>query len=88
MLFWKAHGIVERRVDVVVVGGSDDLTAAADVLGAEGSAGAAFFVLKRSTSSMVLDRAVYESLAKPFGLLGAAAIPVGMALHEFGKQQE
>ena len=83
-----ARALVERRVDVVVVGGSDDLTAAADVLGAEGSAGAAFFVLKRSSSSMVLDRAVYESLAKPYGLLGAAAIPVGMALHEFGKQQE
>ena len=36
---------------------------------------------------MVLDRAVYEALAKPFGLLGNT-IPVGMALHEFGKQQE
>ena len=51
-----ARALVEGRVDIVVVGGSDDLTAAGDVLGAEGSAGAAFFVLKRSTSPMVLDR--------------------------------
>ena len=81
-----AQALVERRADIVIVGGSDDLTAASDVLGEAGSAGAAFFVLKRSTSTMVLDKNVYEELAKPFGLLGAATIPVGMALHEFGKQ--
>lgn len=82
-----AHALVEGRVDVVIVGGSDDLTAATDVLGAEGSAGAAFFVLERSKSTMVLDKSIYSSLAEPFGLLGAATIPVGMALHEFGKQR-
>ena len=76
-----AQALVEGRVDIVIVGGSDDLTAATDVLGEAGSAAAAFFVLKRSTSTMVLDKNVYEELAKPFGLLGAATIPVGMALH-------
>lgn len=81
-----AYALVEGRADIVIVGGSDDLTAAGDVLGAEGSAGAAFFVLRRATSTLTLDRGIYESLAKPFGLLGAATIPVGMALHEFGKQ--
>ena len=81
-----AYALVEGRVDIVVVGGSDDLTAASEVLGAEGSEGAAFFVLRRSTSTMVLDKTVYESTASSFGLLGAATIPVGMALHEFGKQ--
>lgn len=81
-----AYALIEERVDTVVVGGSDDLTAAGDVFGTEGSAGAAFFVLRRATSTMTLDRGLYESLAKPFGLLGAATIPVGMALHEFGKQ--
>ena len=81
-----AYALVDKRVDIVVVGGSDDLTAATPVLGAEGSAGAAFFVLTRSTSTMVLNREVYTELATPYGLLGAATIPVGMALHEFGKR--
>ncbi len=83
-----AQALVDGRADIVIVGGSDDLTAATDVLGAEGSEGAAFFILKPAASTMVLDRTVYESLARPFGLLGAATIPVGMALHEFGKQLE
>ena len=34
-----AQALVERRVDIVIVGGSDDLTAASDVLGEAGSAG-------------------------------------------------
>ena len=80
-----AHALVEGRVDIVVVGGSDDLTAASEVLGAEGSAGAAFCVLERAESMMELNRNRYAELAAPFGLLGAATIPLGMALHEFGK---
>ena len=59
-----AYALVEERVDIVVVGGSDDLTAASEVLGSEGSEGAAFFVLRRSTSTMVLDKNVYESIFK------------------------
>jgi 3-oxoacyl-(acyl-carrier-protein) synthase len=82
-----AYALVEGRVDIVVVGGSDDLTPASDVLGAEGSAGAAFCVLERADTSMQLDARAYLELAEPFGLLGAATIPIGMALHEFGKRQ-
>jgi hypothetical protein len=36
---------------------------------------------------MQLDARAYLELAEPFGLLGAATIPIGMALHEFGKRQ-
>lgn len=84
-----AYALMEGRVDIVVVGGSDDLTPATSVLGQAGSAGAAFCVLERSSTGTVeLDWDVYAELAKPFGLLGAATIPVGMALHEFGKRHQ
>jgi len=84
-----AHALVDNRIDIVVVGGSDDLTSATDVLGIEGSAGAAFCVLERATNgeTLILDRNQYLELAKPYGMLGAATIPIGMALQEFGKQQ-
>ncbi len=84
-----AYALIDGRVDIVVVGGSDDLTPATSVLGQAGSAAAAFCVLERSSTEILeLDREAYAKLANPFGLLGAATIPVGMALHEFGKRRQ
>ena len=83
-----AYALVEGRLDIVVVGASDDLTGASEVLGQAGSAGAAFFVMERSETTMILDRSIYASYAEKYGLLGAAKIPVGLALHEFTQTKQ
>jgi len=78
-----AHALVDNRLDIVVVGASDDLTEASEVLGAPGSQGAAFFVMERADTVHTFDRSRFETLIQGFGQLGAASIPIGMALQEF-----
>ena len=78
-----AHALVDNRLDIVVVGASDDLTAASEVLGATGSQGAAFFVMERSETLHTFSKTLYENHIHGFGQLGAASIPIGMALQEF-----
>lgn len=99
------QALCDGRVDIVVVGGSDDLLMAnAIVQNAQnsarkngetisiGSAGAAFFVLQRAEieqntdSYLLLDKKQLEDSVKEYGLLGASAIPVALALQEFSKR--
>ena len=78
-----AYALIENRLDIVVVGASDDLTGASELLGTAGSEGAAFFVMQRSEKLHSFNRSAYETNIKDYGNLGAASIPVGMALQEF-----
>ena len=80
-----ANVLIENRIDIAVVGASDDLTIATNVLGVPTSQGAAFFVLERSEQSHKFTRSTYEDLTADYGELGAARIPIGLALHEFSK---
>lgn len=78
-----AYALVDNRLDIVVVGASDDLTEASEVLGTEGSQGAAFFVMERADRLHTFSRVQFEAQIQGFGQLGAASIPIGMALQEF-----
>ena len=71
--------MTERQADVVLIGASDDMRVASDLIGREGSEAAAFVIIRRSESLCKISQEALEPCVQGYGELGAAYWPLALA---------
>ena len=81
---WQAivegvYALEEEQADIVLMGGADDMQAASDLIGREGSEAAVFLIAKRSERKCFISQERLAPYVEGYGQLGAVHWPLALA---------